>query len=335
MKKIFLLCCILLCGYFVYAQDPIGLPTGGGFDPGGYFPPLPVENVPTLSAPANVNSGQAFIISGVGESDLGYFFNLPTFISGSTTTSPAGQQGNVSLAVGGLQTVYIPGGSSVLNFGVTAINNTANPITATFYFSTTIYDANNGQTQNVNESVTVTILPSFTVTPPSNPPPSGTPPPSTSLTEPIYRLFSTNYGFHFYTTDNNERIYLLSHIDTGQAFWPWETYTAELWSDEGTMGRLFKDFQVGTVPVRRYYNNSTMDHMYSIDGNEEATLSGLGYNYEEIMGYAYTTQVPGTIPVYRYNSPTHGHFFTIDFNELSYGNQEYSYEGVAFYVFPN
>jgi hypothetical protein len=39
------------------------------------------------------------------------------------------------------------------------------------------------------------------------------------------------------------------------------------------------------------------------------------------------------IPVYRYNSSVE-HFYTIDFNELGNGGNGWTYEGIAYYVYP-
>jgi hypothetical protein len=49
----------------------------------------------------------------------------------------------------------------------------------------------------------------------------------------------------------------------------------------------------------------------------------------EITGYVYTTQVGGTVPLYRF-SATGDHFYTISSPNTPSG---YTYEGIAAYVF--
>lgn len=59
---------------------------------------------------------------------------------------------------------------------------------------------------------------------------------------------------------------------------------------------------VGTVPLYRLYNGS--DHMVSLDPAEEADK---GYHVEEILGYPFVAQQPGTTELIRTFNPSTGH----------------------------
>jgi len=79
----------------------------------------------------------------------------------------------------------------------------------------------------------------------------------------------------------------------------------------------------------RYFRNSKMDnHIFSLYPYEEDPLM----TNEGVVFYAYTTQKPGTVPVYRYQSASiNDNFFTTD--NRSYTG--YVYERIAFYAYPN
>jgi len=59
---------------------------------------------------------------------------------------------------------------------------------------------------------------------------------------------------------------------------------------------------LGTVPLYRLFNGS--DHMVSLDPNEGATQ---GYHVEEILGYPFVSQEPGTSELIRTYNPATGH----------------------------
>jgi hypothetical protein len=175
-------------------------------------------------------------------------------------------------------------------------------------------------------------------------PASGTNP-TTPVTEQagpiinIYRMYYTD-GRHFYTSSAVEKYNLLqsnqNHSLPSTNFWanlwPFGS-TDRFWLDENVLGKAYKSSVLGTVPLYRYFNKSSGDHMYTIDPNEANGLPAIGFVAEGISGYVYGSQVTNTIPVYRYlSNNSHGHFYTYDYNELGAGNSGYRYEGVAFYV---
>jgi hypothetical protein len=175
-------------------------------------------------------------------------------------------------------------------------------------------------------------------------PASGTNP-STPVTEQagpiinIYRMYYTD-GRHFYTSSAVEKYNLLesnkNHSLPSTNFWAnlWPFGSPDrFWLDENVLGKAYKSSVLGTIPLYRYFNKNSGDHMYTIDPNEANGLPAIGFVAEGITGYVYGSQVANTIPVYRYlSNNSHGHFYTYDYSELGGGNSGYRYEGVAFYV---
>ena len=96
-------------------------------------------------------------------------------------------------------------------------------------------------------------------------------------------------------------------------------------------------------PVHRFWSPVFSAHFFTINETEKNNvIRNLSqyWTYEGVAYYAYTTQVPGTVPLYRFWSPVFsGHFFTI--NETEKNNmirnlsQYWTYEGVANYVYPS
>lgn len=92
----------------------------------------------------------------------------------------------------------------------------------------------------------------------------------------------------------------------------------------------------GSVPIFRYFSrNGSKDHLYTANINEKGNGSNSDYIFEGIAFFAFSTQVPGTVPVYRYFHPGANlgdHFYTLNQSDVS-GNPAYSYEGIAFYAY--
>jgi hypothetical protein len=86
-----------------------------------------------------------------------------------------------------------------------------------------------------------------------------------------------------------------------------------------------------SVPVFRYYNNSTGDHFYSKTYDEIGNGTNNGYTFEGIGFFAFPTQVANSTPVYRFYKPTtFKHFYTIARHEVPPTS---IYEGEAFFVY--
>ena len=110
---------------------------------------------------------------------------------------------------------------------------------------------------------------------------------------------------------------------------------------EGT-GFYAENSQVsGSTPIYRFYNATTGDHFYTASEDEKNSLvnnAQSGYSLEDVVYYAFATQVSGSSPVYRFVNPTtNKHFYTISEDEknLLVNNTQWGFqsEGVAFYAY--
>jgi hypothetical protein len=96
------------------------------------------------------------------------------------------------------------------------------------------------------------------------------------------------------------------------------------------------------IPVYRFNSSPYNDHYYTMDRSECQYILATWpttWSYEGVAFNAFSTQVTGTVPLYRYWSPVYqGHFFTADANESAYVQATWpsiwDYEGVDFYVYP-
>jgi hypothetical protein len=147
----------------------------------------------------------------------------------------------------------------------------------------------------------------------------------------LFRFYNTDTMAHFYTVDVAER----DHV---RATWPQFSY-------EGVVGRVVPGIvakDANQTPVYRFYNVNTMTHFYTADAAERdrviATWPNV-FTFEGPKYVAYTKQVPGTTPLYRfYNMNTMSHFYTADAAErdrvIATWPNIFSYEGIAYYIFP-
>lgn len=115
----------------------------------------------------------------------------------------------------------------------------------------------------------------------------------------IHRLYNPNSGEHFYTSNIEERNYLV-HVG---------------WKSEG-VGWVAPS--ISMAPVYRLYNPNAGDHHYTMDVNERNTLQSYGWKYESINFYSDEYQ---TIPLYRQYNPNAisvAHNYTTDQRENDY-----------------
>lgn len=99
----------------------------------------------------------------------------------------------------------------------------------------------------------------------------------------------------------------------------------------------------GATAVYRFWSPKFNGHFFTTsvaERNDVITRYPEIWNYEGVKYGAYTSQVSGTVPLYRFWSPVYnGHFFTTDAAErdqvLARYPNVWSYEGVAYYVYPN
>jgi len=97
---------------------------------------------------------------------------------------------------------------------------------------------------------------------------------------PVYRYFNAQVSDHFYTTKAEEIGTTSGQGNLG-------------YSSEGVLGYIAATPLPGTIPVHRYYNASTSDHLYTTNANEigathqQGAVGQFGYVYEGVLGYAY------------------------------------------------
>jgi hypothetical protein len=108
---------------------------------------------------------------------------------------------------------------------------------------------------------------------------------------------------------------------------------------QGTPEEAEASLSAGGVPLFKMLLqlNGRLDHFYTTDWNEAMAAQAAGYLQYGPIGKCFTTQVRGSVPLYRlYADPIVDHFYTIDDNEANQAAR-YGYvrEGVACYVFPS
>ncbi|WP_278552284.1 hypothetical protein [Elizabethkingia bruuniana] len=75
------------------------------------------------------------------------------------------------------------------------------------------------------------------------------------------------------------------------------------------------------------------DMIIACDENDINGLKETGWNFVENLGYVDINADNSGIPVHRYFKPNvNDHFFTINFEILGNGKDNYRYEGVPFYI---
>jgi len=304
----------------------------------------------SLSGPSTANSGDGFTIIVNGETSNYY-------VTGVTLDNAASYIPNTISAVSAVYDYSSGLGSGQTSFAVAtfAVPGTV-ATTATLVFDVNVFDLTSGMLS----TSTITLNTSVTI----NPPPadggysySGVGPVNVVLSTWLYRANNTAQARHLYTGslaeiinlvgtnsehgyqkniavatyDQNGNVTGIKLINVGSG-------TTSNWVDEGYIGFVFNSPQSGTfttVALHRLYNVHNNDHFITADANEYSSLVSQGWNDEGILGYVYpstTTTAPNSNPVYRYNSPHSGHFFTSDINELGTNNPTYTYEGIAFYI---
>lgn len=144
----------------------------------------------------------------------------------------------------------------------------------------------------------------------------------------VHRLWSSTYGRHFYTIDEDERDAFLS--------------SGGRWIDEGIVFRAFAQSNIpGTQPVRRFHSAELNTHFYAIESAEAQRLrhdSTGNWQYQGTAFYAYPQgeQPTDASPVYRFwSGRLRHHLFTMDEQEKHSLQRRHAdtwtYEGVAWY----
>jgi hypothetical protein len=149
----------------------------------------------------------------------------------------------------------------------------------------------------------------------------------------VYRYWQPNTHDHLYTT-NAAEIGTTQQGQTGN-----HGYTCE-----GEAFTVFNHHHAGLVPVYRYWQESTHDHLYTANPNEIGTThvgqtGNHGYKCEGVLGYVSPVEFPGSVAIHRYWNPnTKDHLYTVKAEEIGTthvghtGNHGYSYEGPVGYL---
>ena len=142
------------------------------------------------------------------------------------------------------------------------------------------------------------------------------------------RYNSNKLGLHFYTSYAAGEFIAINeyYVENTNYFW----VTRE------TDSSIF-----GTVPLYRFFNGSTGDHLFGLNANEVPNEGGAGWNHEGIIGYVWPPNNPGpnTNPIYRkFNGLDH--LLTTDRNEasntyaLDVDPLFYTVTDSAYYIYP-
>jgi hypothetical protein len=99
-----------------------------------------------------------------------------------------------------------------------------------------------------------------------------------------------------------------------------------------------------TQPVFRFWSDAFQAHFYTMSVQERdyviANYDDYVWKYEKVAYRAYSSQEPGTVPLYRFWSDTYrGHFYTASQSErdyiiANYPTSVWKYEKIAYYVYP-
>lgn len=143
---------------------------------------------------------------------------------------------------------------------------------------------------------------------------------------PMYETYSAGATNHLYTMNYSE-----AHVST----------TSHGYANLRTAFYLERNPQVHTTPLYRYYKGAPQNHhAYATDTfpQDRANTVALGYTYEGVAGYIYTTQVPGSLPLYRLSRHNAGtsdrltKFTTSDSEKNSLQASGWTYDLIQGYV---
>ncbi|MFA5993672.1 MAG: hypothetical protein WC823_01805 [Parcubacteria group bacterium] len=118
---------------------------------------------------------------------------------------------------------------------------------------------------------------------------------------PLYRFWSDQKQGHFYTASEEEKNHVIA------------SYPSNVWSYEGIAYYVNTAQALGTVPVYRFWSDQKQGHFYTASEEEKnhviASYPSNVWHYEGIAYYVNTTQVSGTVPVFRFWSDKKQHHF--------------------------
>lgn len=87
----------------------------------------------------------------------------------------------------------------------------------------------------------------------------------------------------------------------------------------------------GATDLVRFFNQAAGRHFWTI--NPEEMLGQSGWQREGTVGYVFREQAKGTVPLYRWDHPEHGHFWSTEKSEEA-NLPGWRYNAVACFVYP-
>lgn len=143
----------------------------------------------------------------------------------------------------------------------------------------------------------------------------------------VYEFINSSEDVYFYTVDENEKDFIVENLDD------YELQEGGGFSSVDPLSGSDVD------EVHRFFNTRTGTHLYTTDEVErDYILENLeDYTYEDIKFYGYSSDVDGSMPVYRFlDTDKNIHMFTHSESQASEmsENSMFEDEGIAFYAVP-
>ncbi|PAW79896.1 MAG: hypothetical protein B9S32_00805 [Verrucomicrobia bacterium Tous-C9LFEB] len=136
---------------------------------------------------------------------------------------------------------------------------------------------------------------------------------------PLYRLYHSGMGRHFYTADAAEKN---ACVTAG-------------WQEEAPAGNVYNSSLSAPllVPFYRLYHAASNNHLYTGSESEKNSAVLAGYIQEGTTGFVFTSESSGGTPLYRaYGGPSHGHFYTTSKVEYDGLSSVWTKEGICAYL---
>lgn len=143
--------------------------------------------------------------------------------------------------------------------------------------------------------------------------------PENGRTVPLRRFWNGGLSDHMYTSNQS--------LSNG-----W--FALFGYQAESNQGHVSTQAVAGSVQLCEYYSYAQTDSFYTVEctDNNISALKAWGYHYRGATGWVMPTQVPGTIPLYRYWNASGDHFYTTNFGEIGFGAGGWNFERIEAYV---
>lgn len=146
---------------------------------------------------------------------------------------------------------------------------------------------------------------------------------------PIYRYYHSGQNQNSYTIDAKRL-----NAKKGKNGYKFETILGYATGPNFGPGKLDQITNAKPVPLLRYFNPSTNDHLYTADATQLGDGKN-GYQRDGAAGSVFPSRVKDSVPLYRYwNGARKDHTFTTNFQEFWYSDKGYEYVGVEGFVYP-